>query len=524
MLIDFIGNEVYDVIITGQGIAGLSTAYYLPENLKVLILSKASQEASNTWMAQGGVAASISKFDSPENHYQDTISAGDGLCDESVARIVVYEGRERIVEMIQLGVPFERIDDEFALAKEGGHSFARVLHFEDRTGKAIVSTLRNYLETKPNITFLEGFFVEQIITSGERAAGVYGHFLNSKKKGAILGRSVVIATGGACQIYERTTNPPTATGDGIAAGFRAGAFIRDMEFVQFHPTVLNDGRSPMLLITEAARGLGAKLLTPEGKPLMEGHHPLGDLAPRFVVVKKMAEEMLEKGFKYFLLDMRHFTEKDMKHISFIASELKKRGFDISKDLIPVIPAAHYFIGGLKTDLYGRTNIPGLYACGEASATGLHGANRLASNSLLEGLVFGKRIADSIRSEKPVRIEVLKKNLGFTAEPKNPISCEEAEKKIKELKSSMDEKAGIVRIENGLEEMLDDLDSFYEDSLNFTGVDKCVSEFLNLVLVSRWVVKMAKERKESRGTHLRLDYPKRDDKNFRFHQEAGRYER
>lgn len=521
MKFDFTEKGSFDVIIIGEGIAGLSTAYYLPEQMKVLILSKASYDVSNTWLAQGGIAASISKFDSPESHYEDTILAGDGLCDEAVVRIVVTEGRERIVEMIQLGVPFERVDDEFSFAREGGHSFARILHYGDQTGKAIASTLRKFLNTRSNITFLEGFFVEQIVLRDNSAAGVVGRFLEGNGKAFFAAPNVVIATGGASQIYHSTTNPPTATGDGIAACFRAGAEIVDMEFVQFHPTVLRDEKSPMLLITEAARGLGAKLLTPDGEPFMEGYHIMEDLAPRFVVVRRMAELMLERGYEYYLLDMRHFSEEDIRHISFIAGELKKRGYDLKNDLIPVIPAAHYFIGGLKTDVYGRTNLPGLYACGEAASTGLHGANRLASNSLLEGLVFGKRIADAISGSRAGRYINRASEIELTAKERSGLECKRAQAEIKQLKKMMDLKAGIARIEEGLKEALDYLDSFYEESLNSTGKDACASEFYNMVLVARWVVSMALNRRESRGTHLRLDYPERDDANYKFRQSARR---
>lgn len=521
MVFDFSEKELFDVIIIGEGIAGLATAYYLPDKLKVLILSKASQDISNTWMAQGGIAASISKFDSPQSHFNDTVAAGDGLCDETVVRVVVQEGRERIVEMIQLGVPFDRIDDEFNLAVEGGHSFARILHYGDQTGKAIVSTLKNYLVSKTNVRFIERFYFEQVIKSNGKAAGVTGYFLDNNRRFTFVAPNIVIATGGACQIYKSTTNPVTATGDGIAAGFRAGAEISDMEFVQFHPTVLRDKRSPMLLITEAARGLGARLLTPDKEPFMEGYHVMEDLAPRFVVVRRMAELMLDKDYDYFLLDMRHLKDEDLKNISFIASELKKRGYDIKNDLIPVIPAAHYFIGGLKTDLYGRTNIPGIYACGEASCSGLHGANRLASNSLLEGLVFGKRIADSISASEPTGFKRSIKDLEITAKPEFKGKCEDVYKEINALKEKMDAKAGIARIEEGLKEVLGIIERRYNDAIEFCGTNKCESEFYNMVLVSKWVVTMALNRRESRGVHLRLDHSQKNDEEFRFHQSVRR---
>ncbi|MEM1766896.1 MAG: L-aspartate oxidase, partial [Candidatus Bathyarchaeia archaeon] len=487
MVFDFNQRERFDVIIIGEGIAGLSTAYYLPDRLKVLILSKASEDISNTWMAQGGIAASISKFDSPESHFEDTIAAGDGLCDEAVVSVVVREGRERIVEMIQLGVPFERIDDEFSLAMEGGHSFARILHYGDQTGKVILRTLKNYLVSKENIRIVEGFFVQQLLVSEGRIAGIKGFFEADGRSHVFIAPAVVIATGGACQIYSKTTNPVTATGDGIALGFRAGAEIADMEFVQFHPTVLKDSKNPMLLITEAARGLGARLLTPDGFSVMEGYHEMQDLAPRFVVVRRMAELMLENNYDFFYLDMRGLKDEDFSKISFIVSQLRKRGYDPSSDLIPVVPAAHYFIGGLKTDLYGRTRVPGLFACGEATSTGLHGANRLASNSLLEGLVFGKRIADAISFADSRFFSLRESSLEETAEEVCIMSCADATVEMDKIKKMMNAKAGIARNEEGLSQALKVLERFYGSALNNVCKTRCETEFLNMVLVARWVV-------------------------------------
>lgn len=521
MSIDFNEKSYFDVIIIGEGIAGLATAYYLPESLKVLVVSKATSEASSSWLAQGGVAASISKYDSPERHLEDTIFAGDGLCDPDVARIVVNEGRERIVEMIQLGVPFERIDDEFDLAREGGHSIARILHYGDQTGQAIVSTLRNHLSNRDNLIFIENFFFEQLVMVDGEVAGIVGYTKKFNEPVLFLAPAVVVATGGASQMFEHTTNPLTATGDGIAAGFRAGASIADMEFVQFHPTVLKDERTPMLLITEAARGHGARLLTPEGELLMEGYHSFKDLAPRFVVVRRMAELMLKNGYEYFLLDMRHFSPEDFAHIRFVYSELKKRGFDPEKEPVPVVPAAHYFIGGLKVDLSGKTTVPGLYACGEASCTGLHGANRLASNSLLEGLVFGKRIAESIVSQ-PRQPGVRDENeLQLTVRRSSGVHGKQASTKLRRLKRLMDEKAGIIRYEEGLKEALECLEEVYLEALENSGNSREQAEYYNLALLSYWVVRMALNRRESRGVHLRLDYPEKDDENFKIRQEARR---
>lgn len=515
---DFIENFQYDVVIVGQGIAGLSTAYYLPEYLRIAIISKSSVDISSTWMAQGGIAASISKFDSPEKHFEDTIKAGDGICDETVVNLVVNEGRERIVEMIRLGVPFERIDDEFDLAREGGHSIARILHFGDQTGEAIAKTLRKYLHEKDNIDFFENFFLTDLLFNDGVCCGIEGIFVDDDKRTRFISPYVVLATGGSCQLFEETTNPSVATGDGIAVAFRNGAVVADMEFIQFHPTVLKDERRPKLLITEAARGRGARILTPSGELLMEGYHELKDLAPRSVIVKRMAELIIEEGIDCFYLDMRHFSEEDFNHIRFVTSELKKRGYDPARDLIPVYPAAHYFIGGLKTDTYGRTSIPNLFACGEVASTGLHGANRLASNSLLEGLVFGKRIADSIRASdrrkhsiNPEKVKPQKAKKDFK-QPK-----EKVEKALKILKKKMWRNCGMIRSKDMLENALKFVEDYYECAVSQSSNDPFVQEFLNLITVARCTLKMAIERTESRGVHYRIDYPDKDDQNFKLRQ-------
>lgn len=499
---DFNLIKDYDVVIVGSGIAGLSVAYYLDRPIRAAVLSKAPCSSSSSWVAQGGVAASISKFDSPERHFEDTIEAGDGLCDEQAVSILVNEGRERIVEMIRLGVPFDRVDDEFDFALEGGHRIARVLHHADRTGEAIVSTLRKYLESVENIDFFENFFLEEILVSEGAAAGVSGTL--DGEPTVFLAPFVVIATGGAGQVFFYTTNPEVATADGIAAAFRAGARLRDLEFIQFHPTVLNDGVKPMLLISEAVRGRGARLLDEKGERIMAGYHEMEELAPRHVVVRRMAEFMEQPGFTTFYLDMRHFSDEDWSHFPFIRSELKRRGFNPDAELIPVVPAAHYTIGGIQVDLNGESTLLNLFACGEASSTGVHGANRLASNSLLEGLVFGCRIARKISGREFHRPVEVKPGSCVTSARYN------VDRAVLKLQKETWDAAGPVREGDKLKRFFTSLEDRFVDALTPVCGNRKLAEFSSLVIFAYLMASAAFQRRESRGVHLRKDFAGKDE--------------
>lgn len=492
----------YDAVIVGSGIAGLATAYYLDSRIRVAVLSKAPYSSSSSWVAQGGIAASISKFDSPERHFDDTVEAGDGLCDEEAVHILVNEGRERIIEMIQLGVPFDRIDDEFDFALEGGHRIARVLHHADRTGEAIVTSLRKYLEKSENIDFLEDFFLEEILVEYGKAAGVSGTLRG--ESAVFHAPFVVVATGGAGQAFFYTTNPEVATADGMAAAFRAGAKLRDLEFVQFHPTVLNDGSKPMLLISEAVRGRGAYILDDRGERIMAGYHELEELAPRHVVVRRMAEYMERPGFTTFYLDMRHFKEEDWSHFPFIHRELKRRGFNPENELIPVVPAAHYTIAGIEVDLNGETSIRNLFACGEASSTGVHGANRLASNSLLEGLVFGCRIAQEISGRSFTRPSHARPGACVAAVRYN------VDKARLALQKDTWDAVGPVREEKRLKEFARKLEERFYDALKPVCGNRKLAEFYSLVMFAYLAARAAEWRRESRGVHLRRDYTEKND--------------
>lgn len=503
-------RENFDVLIIGAGIAGLSTAFYLPEKLEIAICYKSSFEESSTWIAQGGIAASLSPFDSPQMHFEDTIAAGDGLCYEDAVRVLVEEGPERLKEFMELGVAFDTVEGYLDLSMEGGHTLPRILHAGDRTGREIARFLRSSLAGRKNIFFLENHSICELIVDEDGFKAAIA--LAGERPIVFTARAAVIATGGAGQLYSQTTNPTCATGDGVALAFRAGVRTCDMEFYQFHPTVLMDDTSPRLLLTEALRGYGARLRDSKGNLIMEGVHPLQDLAPRHVIVKRMAQVMKEEGETCFFLDLRHFSEEMWKNFPFIRSELKKRGYNPEVDLIPVSPASHFMIGGIGTDLFGRTNVNGIFACGEVAATGVHGANRLASNSLLEGLVFGKRIADFIASEERI---ISNDKFEYHIDEKNSVSIDFYNLNQR-LKKMMWEYAGFARNEKDLRKVYGYLREKLEELKDSPQLSKEYYECLNLHICGLLLTGAAILRKESRGAHFREDYPEKDDSRFKKH--------
>ena len=394
-----------DVVVVGSGIAGLTTALEARKAGRVLLVTKTFLDEGSTVWAQGGIAAALDPEDSPDQHYSDTLVAGVGICAEDAVRVLVTEGPQRVRELMALGANFERtLEGEIALTREGGHGRDRIAHAGgDATGREISRALIEALhavQEDPTIEVVEHALVIDVLTDGaRRACGVSLHVIGEGQRdgvGAALGRAVVLATGGLGQVYASTTNPPVSTGDGIAAALRAGAEVADLEFVQFHPTVMWLGRSAhgqQPLISEAVRGEGALLRDVEGRRFMVGRHPLAELAPRDVVAKGVITAMLETGADHVWLDARHLGADFLqRRFPTIVARCREFGFDPATQLVPVAPAQHYASGGVRTDLHGRSSLPGLYACGEVSCTGVHGANRLASNSLLEGLVFGHRIA------------------------------------------------------------------------------------------------------------------------------------
>jgi L-aspartate oxidase len=523
-----------DCIVIGSGIAGLSTAIRISRYTKVKILTKSSLSESTTWYAQGGIAAAIKKPDKWKNHYEDTIRAGQGLCDSKAVKILVQYAPKMIEDLIELGITFDISGGEISLTTEGGHSYPRILHAGgDATGEEIEKKLVSYSKNFGQIEFYPEYLVLDIITADDSCLGVIAVNLTTSAIEIHPAKNIIIASGGIGQLYELTTNPTISTGDGIAMAYRAGASIKDIEFMQFHPTVFKTNEGSLYLITEALRGEGAYLRDSFGKRFMVGKHPRAELAPRDIVVKEMIKVMKDQNIKYVHLDATHLPESMLK-IRFpnIVAKLKENGLILSKDLIKVFPAAHYLNGGIKTDLKGHTDIRGLYACGETAATGAHGANRLASNSLIEGLVYGWEISkDIIKKLKdgniPAEQRLLKKLSGilydsgsFKSEAKlknhDDQLNKDLEKTTLQFRHLMSEKVGILRDNKSLVEALSFINKNIINSMLFNNPGKKAVELVNMLTVGYLIATSAKLRKESRGTHQRNDYRRKDDKNWKRH--------
>ena len=509
-----------DVVIVGSGIAGLSTALQIARQspLRVLVVTKDVLAAGSTRWAQGGIAAALGVGDSPEQHFADTIAAGDGICDQTAVRVLVREGPAAVHELASIGARFDRAwDGQLALTREGGHHRDRVAHAGgDATGAEIERALEARVLSASGVDVIEHAVVLDLLrnTAGV-ACGVTLHVLDEGQRdgvGAVHARAVVLATGGLGQVYTATTNPAVSTGDGVAAALRAGAVVRDLEFVQFHPTVVWLGgrsRGQQPLVSEAVRGEGAVLVDDAGIPFMAGQHELADLAPRDVVAKAMLRRMRETGTEHVWLDGRAFgVVKWRTRFPTIYATLTSLGIDPVHDLIPVIPACHYASGGVRTDLVGRSTVPALYACGEAACTGVHGANRLASNSLLEGLVFGRRIASELVAD-----------LGEPAATSAPADPEGDSAVVDDsvrsrLQQIMSSHVGVLRDRAGLEVATAELAELTTRTVA-TGATEGW-EASNLLTVSTALTAAARAREETRGSHWREDFPQRDDVRWMGH--------
>jgi L-aspartate oxidase len=507
----------FDVIIIGSGLAGLTVALNLAGRKKVAVITKkALIDGSSDW-AQGGIAAVLADDDSVEEHIRDTLTAGAGLCDEKVTRFVVEHGREEIEWLIGQGVPFTKDADSqlgYHLTREGGHSHRRVIHAADATGHAVQMTLCEQVRRHPNITLLENHIAVDLITGkklGQTDNRCYGAYVLDKDSGKVetyAARHTVLATGSAGKAYLYTTNPDVATGDGMAMGWRAGCRVANMEFIQFHPTCLYHPHAKSFLITEAVRGEGGILTLPDGTRFMPEHDPRAELATRDIVARAIDFEMKKRGLDCVYLDISHKPADFLKeHFPTIYARCLELGIDITRQPIPVVPAAHFSCGGIVTDLAARTDIPNLYAVGEVAFTGLHGANRLASNSLLECLVFGQSAARDILEQ-----------------PENPIQplpewdesrVTDADEEIvishnwDELRRFMWDYVGIVRTNKRLERaqhriklLTEEIDDYYS---NFR-ISNDLIELRNLVLTADLIVQCAMRRRESRGLHYSRDYP------------------
>jgi L-aspartate oxidase len=512
-----------DFLIIGSGIAGLSYALKVAQHGKVCMITKANEDESNTKYAQGGIAAVMYSPDSYEKHIKDTLIAGDGLCDEEVVRMVITESTERVNELIAWGATFDRTESgEFDLAKEGGHSEHRILHHKDNTGFEIERALLSAVHKHPDIEILDHHFAVDILTQHHLGKEVnsrtpdiecYGAYvlnLHSNKIETVLAKTILMATGGAGHVYSTTTNPTIATGDGVAMVYRAKGQVEGMEFYQFHPTSLyNPGESPSFLISEAVRGFGGILKTLDGKEFMQKYDERRSLAPRDIVARAIDNEMKIRGEDYVYLDCRHLNQEELiKHFPNIHRKCLSLGIDITKDCIPVVPAAHYMCGGIKVDKKGRSSIRNLYAIGECSSTGLHGANRLASNSLLEAIVYSHHAAqDAIENNKTINFceNIPDWNAEGTAYPEEMILLIQT---LREVQAIMSNYVGIVRSELRLQRAFDRLEILYKENEALylkTTISPKLCELRNLINVAYIIIKHARQRKESRGLHYMVNY-------------------
>ncbi|WP_281883918.1 L-aspartate oxidase [Paenibacillus sp. YYML68] len=501
-----------DVIVIGVGIAGLFTALKSAEKHKVLMVTKKSLLDSNTRYAQGGIAAVISDEDSPAYHRQDTLIAGAGLCSSSAVDVLVHEGPAGVEDLIRMGTEFDMEDGQYALTKEGAHSQRRILHAQgDATGAEIVRALSEKTKQDPNIDIWDDHFVIDLITENGECFGALIQKPDGQKV-LVCANATVLCSGGAGQLYRYTTNPDIATGDGIAIAYRAGANIRDVEFIQFHPTALCYSGAPRFLISEAVRGEGAVLRNIHGDRFMERYHPQLELAPRDIVARAIVSEMEQTSSMFVYIDFTHESEETVKHrFPTIYETCLNYGLDLSSDWIPVAPAAHYMMGGVETDLYGETVIKRLFACGEVSSTGVHGANRLASNSLSEAIVFGRRIVERIDHLSSVGAMPA---LSVNDEGKEPMTQPVVEKKLK-LQKLMLRYVGLKRSGTGLAKGYEELkrhESFFNSVLS----KREEYEFANLLTCALLTTEAALIREESRGGHYREDFPERDDLVWRKH--------
>ena len=518
-----------DFLVIGSGIAGITYALKIAREFpdrKVLMITKAQADETNTKYAQGGIAGVMDfEKDSFNKHIGDTLIAGDGLCNPKIVDIVVKEGVDRIAELISWGANFDKaLDGDYKLGKEGGHSESRILHHKDVTGKEMERALLDEILEFPNITLVKHCFVLDIITQHHlgylvtkatpdvECYGVYVLNRETNEIETILAKITLLATGGNGQVYRSTTNPFIATGDGVAMLYRAKGRIENMEFIQFHPTALYEpgvgGQS--FLITEAVRGDGGILRNKNGEAFMEKYDFRKDLAPRDIVARAIDNEMKISGTEHVFLDVRHIPlDKFMEHFPNIYEKCKSIGIDISKQFIPVSPAAHYSCGGIKTDEWGRTSIRHLYACGECASTGLHGANRLASNSLLEAMVFAHRCAADASLQVPqleFRTDIPNWNTSGTSDPKEMILITQS---LKELQLLMSDYVGIVRTNVRLARAIKRLDLLWEETEELyqaTTPSPQLCELRNMISVGYLIVKCAQLRKESRGLHFNTDYP------------------
>lgn len=495
-----------DVLIVGAGIAGLYTALHIAPEKSVLVLSKESIDVSNSYLAQGGIAAAIMPEDQAVYHVEDTLTAGAGLCDEEAVEVLCEEGPSDIKTLQELHVPFDlNAYGDLSVGREGGHHMNRIVHAGgDATGRETVKTLAHIAKLRENITFQEHTCLVDVLL--DETGAVCGALINDDEYSLVTTSNIVIATGGIGQLYEYSTNPTVATGDGLGAAIRCGAKLQDMEFIQFHPTGLysESRESRAFLISEAVRGDGGKLINKKGERFMTGKHELGELAPRDIVARGILDELAKSGEPCVYIDITHRDREYLqKRFPTIFGECLRRGFDISESYIPVRPIQHYMMGGIKTDLHGMTNVPGLYACGEAARTGVHGGNRLASNSMLECLVFGRRAAEHINAQARTpggdvtlpadAVEIPTKILGYDYDGLK----QHLRRVMNENVYIVRTKAGLLKAQEEVQHILSELEENYLE-------DRFYLEMINLTMVAQQIIEAALKREHSIGAHYIVD--------------------
>lgn len=520
-----------DVLVIGSGISGLTFALKAARSRKVNLVTKRRLEDSNTFYSQGGIAAVVADGDSVESHVSDTLTAGAGLCDEKVVRAICAEGPRLIRDLADWGVKFSlsgHDEKHYELGLEGGHSHRRILHAGDITGREIMRALCKRARANKNIRIFENCIAIDLITKnkvagrngGDAVLGAYVLDIQRTRVEKFQAGATVLATGGAGKIYLYTTNPDVADGDGIAMAYRAGAALRNLEFVQFHPTCLFHPEAKSFLISEAVRGEGGKLLLADGKPFMHRHHRLKELAPRDIVARAIDFELKKSGDEFVYLDISHrgaaFIRKRFPNLM---AACRKFGYDMARGPIPVVPAAHYFCGGVKADVNGQTSIPNLFVIGESASTGLHGANRLASNSLLEGLVMADQCALKLASDYEELPDVSK----YKIPEWNPGNAKDPDEQVviaqnwDEVRRFMWNYVGIVRTDKRLERALRRIEVLQREIQDYYWNFRVTSDLIelrNLALVAECVIRSALKRKESRGLHYNLDYPKTGDRRWK----------
>lgn len=512
-----------DCLVVGAGIAGLRAALEAAERRNVIIVCKGRIEDSNTFKAQGGIASVLDKADTFESHINDTLKTGCGICDENVVDLVVRRGPELVEQLLKWGTEFDLKENHIAATLEGGHSYPRVAHAHgDETGRAIAEVLIVRVLRHPNIKILENFYTIDLLTDDDNnCVGIIGH---EPRRGTqiIWAANTILATGGAGRLYRETTNPEVATGDGIAMAYRAGAVLRDLEFIQFHPTTLYIAGATRALISETVRGEGAILLDSKSRAFMKDYHEAAELAPRDIVSRAIIAQMRKTESTHVHLDVRHIDKAYFaKRFPWINELLESFDIDITKDLIPVRPSAHYMIGGVKTDLTAKTSIENLYACGEIASTGLHGANRLGSNSLLEGLVFGKIAGQEISKKKKATAAHVKHPLIKYQIPHSDRTQLDSDDVRNSLRALMWRNVGITRTARPLIEAQEIIKFWQRYVMDKVFDSPSGWECQNMLTVSLLMAQSAEKRRESRGVHYRRDFTETDDKNFKKHIELVR---